>query len=84
MQSSVEQTGTKVMRGILPLYQEKGFLILDGGFGTTLEANGVNMQNFFWGINEVKEDPEVIKKTHRQFVEAGADIFLTGSYKASP
>ena len=65
MQSSVEQTGTKVMRGILPLFQEKGFLILDGGFGTCLEENGVNIANILWGINEVKDDPEIIKKVHR-------------------
>lgn len=72
------------MQGILPLFEQKKFLLLDGGFATQLEANGFNISNYLWSINPVRDDPEAVKKVHQQFVKAGADISITGSYKAAP
>eukprot|EP00475_Leptophrys_vorax_P043300 TRINITY_DN828_c0_g1_i6.p1 TRINITY_DN828_c0_g1~~TRINITY_DN828_c0_g1_i6.p1 ORF type:complete len:220 (-),score=76.95 TRINITY_DN828_c0_g1_i6:738-1397(-) len=60
-------------------------LVLDGGFGTELEATGEDLNHSLWSAR-ILGDPkkeQLFKQVHLQYLEAGADIFCTGSYQAS-
>jgi homocysteine S-methyltransferase len=62
-------------------------LILDGGLGTTLEEeHGVQFSSTstpLWSSHLLLSSPDTLRKTHAEFVEAGADIVLTATYQAS-
>ncbi|VDM17846.1 unnamed protein product [Wuchereria bancrofti] len=57
--------------------------ILDGGFGTELEAVGYNTENnSLWSCAALFDNPDLILQVHKRFIEAGSDIILTNSYQA--
>lgn len=58
-------------------------LIKDGGFATTLEDLGCDINSSLWSAGLLKTNPEVIKKAHDLFLKAGADIILTNTYQAA-
>ena len=58
-------------------------LRLDGGLSTALEANGQSIGGSWWTGELMLSHPDAVTKAHRQFVEAGADIIITGSYQLS-
>lgn len=60
------------------LMQDRDFLILDGGMGTMLQAQGLPLG----GIPEVwnLEHPEVITAIHRAYVQAGADVVYANTF----
>jgi methionine synthase I (cobalamin-dependent) len=63
------------------LLAEKGVLLADGATGTNLFAMGLTSGDPPEMWNE--EHPDRIRKLHRDFVEAGADIILTNSFGAN-
>ncbi|CAG9537369.1 unnamed protein product [Cercopithifilaria johnstoni] len=57
--------------------------ILDGGFGTELEAAGYNVENnSLWSAAALFDNPNLILQVHKRFIEAGSDIILTNTYQA--
>ncbi len=58
-----------------------GFLMLDGGMGTMLQANGLELG----GIPEMLNftHPEQIQKIHRAYIEAGSDVIYTNTFGAN-
>lgn len=63
--------------------KEKGFVVLDGAMATELEARGANLNHTLWSAKLLKEDPELIKQVHYDYLLAGADVITTASYQAS-
>lgn len=57
-------------------------LVLDGGYGTTFQQNGMKPGEAPEGL--MLEKPGLIEKVHRMYVEAGADIILTNTFGACP
>lgn len=57
--------------------------VLDGGLATLLERLGANLDDSLWSAKLLLENPELIKKAHMAFLEAGADIIETSSYQAT-
>ncbi|KAF7639619.1 Hcy-binding domain-containing protein [Meloidogyne graminicola] len=60
-------------------------LVLDGGFGSQLEALGYAVNNYFkksevWSGGALIEAPELVRKCHQSFINAGADIIETNTY----
>ena len=53
-------------------------LILDGGYGTMIQSFGIQGNNDALPM----ENPDVIAKIHRGYLEAGADIVSTCSFGA--
>ncbi len=56
-------------------------LILDGAMGTMLQARGLAP-----GANPERfclENPQVLKNIHKEYIDAGADIVLTGTFGGS-
>ena len=61
--------------------------LLDGGLGTTLQAAPYE-QTFdrttpLWSSHLLISRPDLLRRVHADFVEAGADIILTATYQAS-
>ncbi len=58
-----------------------GFLMLDGGMGTMLQANGLELG----GIPELLNftHPQQITDIHRAYIEAGADVIYTNTFGAN-
>jgi 5-methyltetrahydrofolate--homocysteine methyltransferase len=60
---------------------KKGIVLLDGGMGTELIAHGFPQGACpeTWNV----EKPEVVKKIHTSYYEAGSDVVLTNSFGGS-
>ena len=56
-------------------------LFLDGGMGTQLQENGLELG----GIPEMLNftNPELITSIHRRYIDAGSDIVYTNSFGAN-
>jgi homocysteine S-methyltransferase len=61
----------------------QGFLLLDGGLATALEARGCDLDDDLWSAKILLEAPEVIRQVHRDFLVAGADCIATTTYQAT-
>jgi homocysteine S-methyltransferase len=58
-------------------------LALDGGLSTALEAQGLVIDGAMWTGELLLTNPEAVTAAHQSFVDAGADIIITGSYQLS-
>ena len=58
-------------------------VILDGAMGSELEKNGAQMDKKLWcGTSSIKF-PEIVKKVHEDYIEAGADVITTNTYAST-
>lgn len=75
---------------------EERILILDGGMGTMIQGYLLNEADYrgqrfadipgqVKGNNDMLSvtQPEIIKTIHRQYLDAGADIFSTNTFNAN-
>src|SRR3954469_9215647 len=77
---------------VASLYRELAhrILVLDGAMGTALQALNLGPSDFggpaFEGCNEhlVFTRPEVLRKIHRDYLLAGADVIETNTFGATP
>ncbi|MFM1953271.1 MAG: hypothetical protein RL187_480 [Actinomycetota bacterium] len=60
-----------------------GITVLDGGLSTQLEKEGAQFSGVLWTGRALLDQPELVHRAHRAFVEAGADIISTASYQLS-
>lgn len=60
---------------------KKRILVIDGAMGTMLQENGLKAGECpeLWNITH----PEIVKKIHLSYLEAGADIILTNTFGAN-
>ncbi|ESP04366.1 hypothetical protein LOTGIDRAFT_170870 [Lottia gigantea] len=67
------------------LVSDENVVVLDGGTATQLIEMGYDKLNDdpLWSATLLKTNPDEIKKVHKQFYQAGADISITTSYQAS-
>ncbi|MFT7458521.1 MAG: S-methylmethionine-dependent homocysteine/selenocysteine methylase [Planctomycetota bacterium] len=62
----------------------KELVFLDGGTGTEIERQGVTMNDLAWcGIAHM-EHPDVVRKVHESYIEAGADIIIANTFSTAP
>lgn len=55
--------------------------ILDGATGTELQRRGVDTSLPPWSANGLFTHPQVIKQIHKDYIEAGADIITTNTFR---
>ncbi|PIN22549.1 Homocysteine S-methyltransferase [Handroanthus impetiginosus] len=60
-----------------------GCAVVDGGFSTHLEHLGASINDPLWSAISLIKDPDLIKRVHLEYLEAGADIIVTSSYQAT-
>lgn len=66
-----------------PFLDQQGFVVLDGGLATELEARGADLDHFLWSARMLAESPESVRAVHHAYLAAGADVVTTASYQAS-
>ncbi len=60
---------------------ENGFVIVDGGFGTMLQACGISAGELPETYNLLK--PETVINIHKEYIKAGADIITANTFGAN-
>jgi homocysteine S-methyltransferase len=63
--------------------EQQGYLILDGGLATELEARGYDLNDALWSARLLADEPEAIRQVHLDYLRAGADVIITASYQAT-
>jgi homocysteine S-methyltransferase len=59
-------------------------LLLDGGIGSYLQQKGFETDNTLWTTKINQSDPEAIIKIHKEYIESGADIVTTNTFRTNP
>jgi homocysteine S-methyltransferase len=66
-----------------PFLESQGFVVLDGGLATALEAAGHLLDTPLWSARLLLDAPDAVRAAHIAYLEAGADCVTTASYQAS-
>lgn len=57
--------------------------IIDGGLSTELERLGASFDGPLWTGRTLLENPDLIQRAHKDFIDAGAEVIITSSYQIS-
>jgi S-methylmethionine-dependent homocysteine/selenocysteine methylase len=57
-----------------------GLVVIDGGMGSELEAQGAAMDHDAWSGLVNVEDPGLVRRVHEDYVRAGADVLITNTF----
>lgn len=71
------------MNPIEGVLDRQGFLVLDGGLATELEALGCDLADALWSASALLDHPERLGEVCRLYLEAGADCVATATYQAT-
>jgi homocysteine S-methyltransferase len=61
----------------------RSVVILDGALATELERHGANLSDPLWSAKCLLESPELIRKVHLDYFQAGAQVATTATYQAT-
>jgi homocysteine S-methyltransferase len=59
-------------------------VILDGGTGTAIQAQGVPMDDAVWCAMANLTHADAVQAVHEAYIEAGADVITANTYASSP
>ena len=59
-------------------------LILDGAMGSLLQQKGFKSSGSSWMTNINEKSPETILSIHQEYINAGADIITTNTFRTNP
>src|SRR6266487_194988 len=62
---------------------EGELVIIDGGMGSQLQAEGVPMDEVAWSARANLERPDVVQRVHEAYVRAGAEVIIANTFAAS-
>ncbi|GAB4843347.1 Catalyzes methyl transfer from S-methylmethionine (SMM) to adenosyl-L-homocysteine (AdoMet) [Ancistrocladus abbreviatus] len=60
-----------------------GYAVVDGGFATELERHGADLNDSLWSAKCLISSPDLIRRVHLDYLEAGASIIISASYQAT-
>ena len=63
---------------------KKKIILLDGGMGQELIKNSKSDPHPLWSTYVMLKEPELVKKAHVDFIEAGARIVTLNTYSTTP
>src|SRR3984957_16738468 len=58
-------------------------VIIDGGTGTQLQAEGVPMDDVAWSARANLEQPDVVRNAHEEYIRAGPEGIPANPYAPS-
>ena len=58
-------------------------VIIDGGTGSQLQAEGVPMDDVAWCARANLEQPDVVQRVHEAYIRAGAEVIIANTFAAS-
>jgi S-methylmethionine-dependent homocysteine/selenocysteine methylase len=65
-----------------PTHLQSGrVLVLDGATGTELDRRGVDTSLPLWSARALITAPEIVRQVHRDYLDAGADIITTNTFR---
>jgi S-methylmethionine-dependent homocysteine/selenocysteine methylase len=70
----------EVIRGRLA---DGELVIIDGGMGSQLQAEGVLMDEVAWSARANLEQPDVVQRVHEAYIQAGAAVIIANTFAAS-
>ena len=59
-------------------------LVLDGAMGSYLQQKGLLTDDVLWTTNVNHNNPDLILQTHLEYIDAGADIITTNTFRTNP
>ena len=62
---------------------QKNIKLLDGSLSYPLEKKGYNLNKKLWTGDALINDPNAIKKVHKDYLAAGVDFISTSTYQLS-
>jgi homocysteine S-methyltransferase len=62
---------------------DQGYLVLDGGLASELEARGLKLESELWSAAVLVDEPEIIYQVYLDYLTAGADCIASASYQAT-
>ena len=65
------------------ILQKEKIMVIDGSMSTALEALGANLNNTLWTASVLRDQPELVRQVHYDYLKAGADCGITCSYQAT-
>ena len=63
---------------------QKRPLLLDGALGTYLLKNNAGFDKYLWTSHTAADNPNLLEKVHREYIEAGADIITANTFRTNP
>ena len=66
------------------LLATRPLLVLDGATGTELLRSGVELTAPLWSANAILRAPHVVRNVHFHYLNAGADILTTNTFRSNP
>jgi homocysteine S-methyltransferase len=73
-------TTTAPLDHIRRLRRDGRLVVIDGGMGSELEAQGAAMDHDAWSGLVNLTDPALVRRVHEDFVRAGADVLITNTF----
>jgi S-methylmethionine-dependent homocysteine/selenocysteine methylase len=58
-------------------------VIIDGGMGSQLQAEGVPMDEVAWSARANLERPDAVQRVHEAYIRAGAEVIIANTFAAS-
>src|SRR5262249_20528882 len=58
-------------------------VIIDGGMGSQLQAEGVPMDHLAWSARANLDQPDVVQRVHEAYIGAGAEVIIANTFAAS-
>jgi S-methylmethionine-dependent homocysteine/selenocysteine methylase len=62
------------------LRRDGTLVVIDGGMGSELEAQGATMDHEAWSGLANLSDPHLVRRVHEDYVRAGADVLITNTF----
>jgi homocysteine S-methyltransferase len=78
-----KESGMSVAEEIAGRLADGDVVIIDGGTGTQLQAEGVPMDDETWCGRANLEQPEMVQRVHEAYIGAGADVIITNTFATS-
>jgi homocysteine S-methyltransferase len=75
--------GAGKMEGVDVAERFRAPLVIDGGLASQLERLGADLSDELWSARLLLDEPDLIRRAHRSYFEAGADVAIGASYQAS-
>jgi homocysteine S-methyltransferase len=58
-------------------------ILIDGGTGTELERLGATLHEEVWSARAALTDPDILRRVHEAYLEAGAEIIIANTYSCN-
>ncbi|MCW9065567.1 MAG: homocysteine S-methyltransferase family protein [Ignavibacteriaceae bacterium] len=72
------------MRNLFDAKLKSKPLLIDGAIGSYLQQKGFETDNTLWTAKINQSDPEAVIVIHKEYIEAGADIVTTNTFRTNP